>query len=147
MAEYCEDDDLLLIRPDITSLGVSSWEEQILEAGRIIDRALDAQWYRAVARDYGIDFRETPFDRALILNADSQVKRLGCYKTLELAYLYLSKNRQDDAFTPQSKSFRKLYKDELAEVLRTGLDYDWDEDDSISSSESAIPAMRRLQRV
>jgi hypothetical protein len=146
MAEYCTEDDLLKIRPDIMSLGVDFWDDQIEEAGQIIDRALDSQWYRTVADSVEINWREYPFDRDLLLNAEDQLTRLGCYKTLELAYLYLMKNRADDAFEVERKLFRTMYNDELVEVLRVGLDYDWDEDDEIAPSESSVPHVRRLLR-
>ena len=146
MAEYCTNADLVKIRPDILDLGVTDWADQILEAGKVIDRAIEARWYRTVAKEYNIDPRETPFDRALLLTAEGQTTRLGSYKTLELVYLFLMKNRADDAFEKERLLFQKMYRDELEEVLISGLDYDWDEDDDIASSEKNQPQMRRLER-
>ena len=146
MAEYCANADLVKIRPDILSLGVTDWADQITEAGLIIDRAMESRWYRSVAKEYNIDPRATPFERDLLLTSTEQLTRLGSYKTLELAYLFLMKNRADDAFEKERDLFRKMYRDELEEVLITGVDYDWDEDDEIASSEKNQPQIRWLMR-
>lgn len=147
MAEYCDDDDLLAIRPDVLKLGVDSWDDQIIEAGRVIDRALDSKWYRDAAAEVGVDARKTPFDRAKLRNADTQLKRLGSYKSLELAYLHLMKNQVDDAFNNQMTIFGKLYSKELIEVLAAGLDYDFDASGGLSYDEKHIPRTRRQMRM
>lgn len=147
MADYCSEDDLVAIRPDILDLGVADWSTHITEAGTIIDRVIDAQWYRGLAVENGIDWRETPFDRDKLLNAATQLKRLACYKTLELAFLYVMKHAIEDAFERERKLFRELYTDELSDVLIYGLDYDWDDDASIDAGESVIASVRRLTRV
>jgi len=144
---YCSEDDLVKIRPDIMDLGVSDWSDQIEEAGSIIDRAIDVGWYRAIAENNYIDWRTTSFDRELLLNLDTQLKRLGSYKTLELAFLFLKKYSSEDAFEEERKVFRTMYQDELNEVLTSGFDYDWDEDDEIDVGENVIPQVRRLVRV
>lgn len=146
MAEYCTDDDLVKLRPDILNLGVSGWDDQIEEAGDVIDRALESKWYRARAEEYGIDWRETQFSRDNLKNAASQLTRLGCYKTLELAYLHLQKNQVSDAFREQMLLFQKLYARELEEVLVSGLDYDWDASGALSADEKLAPRIRRLVR-
>lgn len=147
MAEYCLESDLVLIRPDILNLGIDEWSEQITEAGKIIDRAIDVQWYRRNAEDYYVDWRSNPFDRDRLSNVAGQLTRTGCYKTLELIYLYLMKHRIDDAFAKERDLFAKLYKDEIAEVMASGIDYDWDNDDDEDADETFITRTRRLKRV
>jgi len=145
MAEYCSESDLITIRPQILNLGVTDWTDQIEEAGNIIDRAIEVRWYRRIAEDNDVDWRETQFNRDLLKSASTQVKRLACYKTLELAFMYLMKHRADDAFEKEREMFSKLYKEELQEVLLTGLDYDW-EDDDLDTEEMLVPRIRRLMR-
>ena len=149
MAIYVDDDALEKIRPDIFQLGVSDWDDQMDEAEELINRTLESRWYREQAEQGGIDWRSTPMDPNLFLTADTQLKRLASYKTLELCYLYLMKNvpSDADAFDKQRKIFRDMYKGELSEVLAVGLDYDWDEDDAITAGENIQPALRRLHRV
>lgn len=148
MAEYCTESDLVKVRPDIMDQGVDDWSDQIEEAGNIIDRAIETYWYRRIAEENDIDWRETVFDRDLLLTASTQLTRLASYKTLEHAYMYLEKNtKEPDAFERQREMFKKLYDDELDAVLDTGLDYDWDESGAIVAGENIIPQVRRLVRV
>jgi len=147
MAEYCSEDDLVKIRPDIMNLGVADWTDQIVEAGIIIDRSLDTDWYRSIAENNDLDWRTSPFDRDLLLSISTQLKRLGCYKTLELAFLFLTKPMVEDVFEQGRKVFHKMYMDELNQALISGFDYDWDEDASIAAGEKTLPQVRRLVRV
>jgi hypothetical protein len=142
---YSTDDDLIKIRPNILELGVSDWEETHKESFSIINRVLIARWYRSVADEYDVDWRETEFDPDKM--DVSQVTRLSSYKTLELAYLSLMKDAPEpDGFERECDLFRKRYNEELREVLSIGINYDWDEDDTISSDEKYQPSQRRLVR-
>lgn len=148
MADYCTEDDLKKIRPNIMEFGVKDWSDQINEAGDIIDRVLETRWYRRLAEENGLDWRVISFDRLLLLNASTELVRLGCYKTLELCYLFLMKHSQEaDAFERQRGLFSKLYSGELKDVLDAGFDYDWDQSGAIDPGESKIPQVRRLVRV
>jgi len=146
MANYCEESDLIAIRPKILELGVTDWDTQITEACNIMDRAIEVRWYRRIAEENSVDWRVTRFDRDLLKSSDTQLKRLACYKSLELAFMYLMKHRADDAFEKERKMFSELYKEELQEVLLSGLDYDWDDDD-LDDDEILVPRVRRLMRV
>jgi len=145
MTEYCSEADLVLIRPEILNLGVQDWSDQIAETGKILDRAVEVNWYRRAAEENALDWRTTTFDRDQLANADSQLKRVACYKTLELAFMYLMKHRANDAFEKEREMFAKLYKEELHEVMIAGLDYDWD-DDGLGTDETAVPRVRRQIR-
>lgn len=144
---YSDDSDLLKIRPDILSLGVSSWSEKHDEAALIIDRAIDSEWYRSIALDNNVDYQEFPFDGTLLVGEGSQLLRLSCYKTLELIYLSVQKNTaEDDGFERQRKIFLKMYKEEFVGVLGSGMDYDWDRSGAISIEERSQPTKRRLTK-
>lgn len=144
---YSTDEDLTKIRPKILDYGVVAWDNQRNEAEAVIDRILEHQWYRHEASHLGVNWREYPFDAALMLNADVQLKTLSCYKTLELVYLYLMKDAPEpDAFERQHGLFKKLFADELRAVLANGVDYDWDESGELASVEKIRPVQRRLQR-
>lgn len=148
MSEYCTEDDLIKIRPNIMGLGVDDWSDQIEEAGNIIDRAIETFWYRRIAEENDINWRETTFDRNLLLSASTQLTRLGSYKTLERCYMFLAKDsKEPDAFERQRELFKKMYDDELSDVLDAGVDYDWDESGAIVAGENIIPQVRRLVRI
>lgn len=145
---YCTEDDLEQVRPNIMQLGVDGWDDQLAEADSIINRVLESRWYRAACKEYNTDYRQTPFDSTKLLSAATQLTRLATYKTLELAYLYLQKDKggDDDPFSKQAGDFRKLYTTELSEVLAYGLDYDWDASGDLDYTEQKMPVTRRLAR-
>lgn len=142
------DEDLTEVRPDILSYGITDFDVQMEESESIINRTLDARWYRNVADDFGLNWRVTPFKPALLLNGGVQLNRLATYKSLQLIYLFLMKESPEpDAFERQMDTFKKLYKEELNEVLNAGVDYDFDEDGEIAAGENILPKIRRLIRV
>jgi len=148
MADYCTNSDLTDVRPKILSYGVSDWADQIAEATRVINRALETRWYRQACQEYEVDYREIQYDADLLLNATTQLTKLGVYKSLEIIYKYLMKDSPtDDGFKMQAEFFAKEYMQELSEVLAQGLDYDWDESGALYYTEKRMPQMRRLQRV
>lgn len=142
---YHDEDSLTKIRPNILSKGVSDFEDQMLEAEAIVNRRIEADWYRGNAAEYGVDFRNTPFDTSLL--TASQLEKVSAYKSLQLIYMYLMKDSsEEDGFERQSKLFEKLYDKEMLEVLNVGLDYDWDDDDTVEGGEKLQPRIRRLKR-
>lgn len=147
MAAYSEDLDLISIRPDILNLGVEEWSEKHDAAKIIIDRAIDRKWYRSIALDNNVDYRDVPFDSDYLGNSGEQLKTLSCYKTLELIYLNLQKNTpEDDGFERQRKLFKGLYEDEFSDVVDSGLDYDWNRSGDIVLDEQLQTKKRRVRR-
>jgi hypothetical protein len=143
---YSTDEDIVKIRPNVLTVGVSDWQTQHEESFDIINRALIGKWYKAIADEYGVDWRVTPFDPDLV-DID-QVRRLASYKALELLYLYLMKDSPEaDGFEREMTLFRNRYNDELMEILAIGINYDWDESGTIEPDETYQPKIRRLQRV
>lgn len=141
---YHSDDDLIEVRPNVFGYGVTDFENQMEESESIINRVLDAKWYRLNAKNAGVDPQADPFDSSKVLTT-TQIRRLAVYKSLQLIYLYLMKESRDpDVFERQSNTFKKMYTDELAEVLTAGIDYDWDESGQIDESERSVPRVRRL---
>lgn len=142
---YSTDIDLLTYRPNILSLGVDDWESQRSNAYNIINRVLEARWYRAAAEELNVDYLEVTFDPTLI--EEGSLTRLECYKALELAYMYLKKDAQQaDGFSRLEEEFRQRYNEELNSVLAVGINYDWDSSGAISSDEKYITSPRRLHR-
>jgi hypothetical protein len=144
---YCTNDDLAKIRPRILEMGVTDWADQIAEAERQIDRVVEARWYRKAATERGLDWRATPFDKTKLADGGAALKRLACYKTLELAYEYLmTESPEASGFERQRDYFHEAYERELKEVLGAGLDYDWGGDDQIQGEEKSQVVIRTLTR-
>ena len=143
---YTDDADLVKIRPNILGLGNATWTDQHEEAFKMLNRILEGRWYKEVALEHDVDYELAPFDPEKV-NIE-QVKRVASYKTLELAYLFLMKDGpEEDGFEREHKMFRGLYKEEIANLLSVGVDYDWDEDDVIAEEERNQVRFRRLAKV
>lgn len=144
---YSEDSDLIEIRPDILDLGVSGWDAKHNEAQLIIDRAIDRKWYRSIALDNNVDYRDVPYDGDNLSDGGVQLLRLSCYKTLELIYLFVQKNTEKgDGFERQRKIFKDLYTEEFNDVINSGIDYDWDRSGEVSIDEQMQTKKRRARR-
>ena len=145
MANYSTDADLIVIRPQILSYGVTDWTDHHDRAKVIIDRILEQRWYRPEATDRGLLYEDTPYD-ADLLDAD-QVKYLSCYKTLELIFAALMKpGPEPDGFERQMLFFRDEFDKELQSILTLGVNYDWDDDGEYAEDERIISIRRRLKR-
>lgn len=152
---YCEDADLVKIRPNILGLGVKGWTEQRQEAFTLMNRRFIKDWYKGQVIAHNTDipdwqasetWREQPFEPDNV--DEDQVKRAAVYKALELAYLHLMKDTVErDGYSRQHELFRGLYNDEMNELMAIGLNYDWDEDGTIQDDEKYYPTQRRLKRV
>lgn len=144
MANYSTDEDLLRIRPGILQYG-EDWEDKHVAAKQIIDRELEAHWYRENAANWNIDPTDVPFDSSLVDR--TYLVRLSAYKTLELIYTAIMLDTaQPDGFKDQRAIFAELYKEELSRILATGLGYDWDSSGAVEPDERLQPRYRRLKR-
>lgn len=143
---YSTDEDLVAIRPNILSLGVDSWSGYHEKTFRLVNRTISRRWYQTACTEYSLDWRDTGFSPDLV--EEDSLKDLACFKTLELAYLYLMKDsKEPDGFEREMHLFRKLYNQELEEVLSTGISYDWDGSGAIVDDERYQRNPRRLIRV
>lgn len=126
---YSTDGDLQKIRSTIMSLGVDDWSDFHDAAKTAIDRDLEVKWYRQASVNMGYDWRFTPFDPSLLLNAASQLLDLSCFKTLFLIYRYLAQDTtvEQDAYGQQRSYWERQYEMELGRVIERGIDYDWDQ--------------------
>jgi hypothetical protein len=142
---YCADIDLIQYRPNILQLGVDDWTAQRQEAFDQINRVLSARWFRKVAPEMGLILSDASFDPDKVKSGF--LRRLECFKTLELAYMFLKKDSpEEDGFERNEKSFRQRYNEELEIILATGVEYDWDDSGEVDASEKYIYATRRNVR-
>jgi hypothetical protein len=143
---YSDDADIIAIRPNITSLGVADWSDMHDKAAEKINRVIIRRWYKDAAAEYSLDWRDTEFNSALV--EANTLKDLSCFKTLELCYMYLMKDSPEpDGFEREMNLFRKLYNQELEEILAIGIGYDWDGSGAVVDTEKYQRIPRRLTRV
>ena len=110
-----------------------------------IDRIIDLAWYRPQFRartGSNIELLDDSqlFDPDLMLNAETQLKKLTCYRVLGFYVCpKLSKFVKDgDEWLRRAREYRKRYEEELERVLAIGIDYDWDESGVIEDDEKGF---------
>ena len=141
---FSTDSDLLKKRPGILNLGVESFEDQHIEAARIIRRDLGL-WYQAEARIRDIDSELYPMDEARFSDVDIEIKPAAVLLAMSLAYDLLAKDvptSEDDAFAAQREHYRREFEREWEAARRAGFSYDWDASGEVETDEKA-PLQRR----
>jgi hypothetical protein len=154
---YCTYDDILDKRPALKNNNGGPFQDQLKEAKVLVDEDLELYWYRPAADKRDIDWSESDyaFDPTSLISqtgsttdSTKRVKRLAVLKSLQLIYEYLSKDSKDDNYLAMSDRFKDQYNAELNRVVKAGLDYDWDDDDTLEDTEKAAkPRGRRLVRI
>lgn len=154
---YCTYDDLLDKRPALKNHGGAPFRDQLEEAKILVDEDIELYWYRPAAEKRGIDWSnsDNAFDpESLISQAGStsdstkRLKRIAILKSLQLVYEYLSKDSKEDNYLVISDRYANQYREELDRIVSAGLDYDWDDDDTLEDTEKALkPRGRRLVRI
>ena len=146
MPNYTQDADILKYRPELANYDLEYLDEYHTQATLEINQSLEAFWYRAAADDKGIDWQETEFDQDLLLNSDTQIKKLACYRVLYLIFASLA-NEVDGSYSALRDYYDKLYHNEFEEALKRGINYDWDKSGAIDADEKAKKSRKRLVRV
>ncbi len=143
---YSTDLDLELRRAGIRELLPDGGRQlrQLAEEHLLED--LELRWYRPAALARGLDWRLTPMDVTRL--EPTQLKRLSVLKTLVYAHEHLMRYGQDaaDGFERHRERYAREYEDELDRRVAAGLDYDWDENDTVSAFERAAAVPGRLER-
>lgn len=141
---YCTDADMAAKRPNILSLGVTNWDAVRADAETYINKILLVRWYRPAAIANGLDPDTSPFDGTKV-DAD-QMKIPAVYKSLELAYMNLMKDKPEaDGFERNMNLFAEEFEKALDLELSLGIKYDWDNDGE-TSDEYYVRSPRRLYR-
>lgn len=140
---YSKDSDLVKVQKDILTLSENgTWLDQAKEAEVLINRDLNASWFKAAAN---VQNSNADFDPDLIEPIE-QLTRLSVFKTLELAYLLIIQDALEDPFREKMKLFAAKYKEELNFLISEGITYDWDDDGTEDVTESNYLNARLLVR-
>ena len=139
---YSTDADLLKVQKDILDLNVNTWLDQHNESELLINRDIKSKWFDAAAASRGVS---ASFDPNLIEPIE-QLLRLSVFKTLELAYLFLTQDAIDDPYRIKMKLFSEKYAKELDYFISEGLTYDWDGDGNGDDPRNGYANARLLTR-
>ena len=135
---FSNDSDLTDIQPDILDLGIASFYAEHAKAEEDIKREIRSRWWAKTG--YGGEMDST-------LLTDSQWTRASAYLVLWKYGLPQLTNWVDgDRFQQMISFYRDMYNQEIEAVFADGVEYDYDEDGSVSDAEKAITITGRLNR-
>ena len=146
------DDNLIEYQADILDYGIDDFESYHAKAREDILRKLRAEWWVRSRNMTNFDIsRSLP---SLEMDADrlteSQFTRCACYRVLsEYALPQLTKwnaSGDEDKFQVMMMHYRKKYEEEFNSILQDGVEYDFNNDDTVSQSEKQPFHTRRLIR-
>lgn len=135
---FSTDSDLTAIIPDILSLGISSFSGEHAKAEADIKREIRSRWWPRTG--YSGEMDDT-------LLTDSQWTRANAYLVLwKYALPQLTNWVDGDRYREMLNFYRDMYAQELEAVFGDGVEYDYNDDGTVESSEKDIVITGRLTR-
>jgi len=143
---YATFDDLKQVEPTIDDYGVLDWDVELARSETEINRVLKVRWYLAYQKAH-INLVNIAFDPTLLTS--TQFKQATVYHAL--AYHIAPKLTQfsgaePDKFQVMMEYYSKRFEHEMDLILREGVEYNINDDSTISMSESAPVTSLRLKR-
>lgn len=135
---FSTDSDLTAIIPDILQLGISSFSGEHAKAEADIKREIRHRWWPRTGYSGEID------DTLL---TDTQWTRANAYLVLwKYALPQLTNWVDGDRYREMLNFYRDMYAQELEAVFNDGVEYDYNDDGTVSESEKDIVITGRLTR-
>ena len=132
------DSNLTAIQPDILSLGIVSFSGEHSKAKADIERRLRREWWP----NKGISG-----DPDMTLITESQFTKAASYLVLwKYALPQLATWGTEDRFTAMLTFYKGLYEEEIHDIFLDGVEYDADDDGSITTEDKAPVQLGRLTR-
>ena len=135
---FSTDSDLIAVQQDILDFGINSFTNEHAKAEADIKREIRARWWSRTGRGGEmVDAQLT----------DSQWTRANVYLVLwKYALPQLTNWVDGDRFREMLSFYRDMYHQELEAVFADGVEYDFDDDGSISDGEKDLFVTGRLTR-
>jgi hypothetical protein len=134
---FSTDTDLQEYLPDILDLGIDSFTEEHVKAKADIERELLAKWW--VKKSTG------EMDTSLL--TATQFKAASVYLVLwKYALPQLSNWVDGDRFLTMIDFYKSRYGEEMADIFAAGVEYDADDDGTVTQAEKASIGAGRLVR-
>lgn len=155
---YSQDADLQVYEPTILQEGVPDFSAYHALAFEDINRILKADWWptakKAWLSSYPYDMttklmaEELEFDPQF-LGDPTQLKQAACYRVLGwYAYEILAKysEAEPDRYEKKKDVYQEKFKEEIALVIASGIQYDFSRDGQITFDERAVTGRPRTTR-
>lgn len=135
---FSTDSDLTDIQPDILDLGISSFYAEHAKAQADIERDLRAKFWSRTGRSGEMDAAQL---------TSAQWTRASAYLVLwKYALPQLTNWVDGDRFQGMISFYKDMYNQEMKAVYEDGVEYDFDDDGSISNGEKDLLITSRLNR-
>ena len=131
---YATLDDLLLVEPTITDYGVLDWDAELARSEVEVNRILQVRWFLIYQKENGSTLT---FDATLL--TDSQWTQATVYHAL--AYHIAPKLTKfenagaEDKFQVMMSYYQGRFEHEMDLCLRLGVEYDLDNNNTVSADE------------
>lgn len=141
---YATINDLLQVEPTITEYGVLDWDFELARSEQEINRILQVRWWQSYRNSKGLT---VAFDPSLL--TASQWRQATVYHAL--AYHISPKLTQfsgaePDKFQVMMDYYSKRFEHEMDLCLRLGVEYDLDDNGTVSTAEKETTRGLRLVR-
>lgn len=143
---YATFDDLKQVEPTIDQYGVLDWDLELARSETEINRVLKVRWYKAYQQTH-TTLITVAFDPTLL--TATQFTQATVYHAL--AYHITPKLTQfsgaePDKFQVMMDYYSKRFEHEMDLILREGVEYDINDDNTVSAGEKASVTALRLKR-
>jgi hypothetical protein len=142
-------EDLLDIDPTIQDYGYQDFDSALEKAEADVIKMLKARWWPGYIKYLKFSSSANPFSAfdATLLD-ETQWTQITCY--IALGYYILPKlskfETDEDRFLNMMEYYTKRAEQDFDLEVRSGVSYDFDEDDTFSDEESAPTEFLRLRR-
>ena len=135
---FSTDTDLTALVPDILQLGIASFADEHAKAESDIKRELRNRWWPRTGFNGELD------DTLL---TESQFTRCNAYLVLwKYALPQLTNWTDGDRFMQMMDFYKARYNEELNEIISDGIEYDKDDDGTVTNTEKEPKYVGRLVR-
>jgi hypothetical protein len=143
---YATFDDLVQVEPTIQDYGVLDWDVELARSETEINRVLKVRWYLSYQKAHP-SLINIAFDPTLLTS--TQFKQATVYHAI--AYHIAPKLTQfsgaePDKFQVMMEYYSKRFEHEMDLILREGVEYNINDDSTITMSEGASVTSLRLKR-
>ena len=147
MSNYATDTDVLEYEPQLKEYGIIDFSDDLTKSTADVQRMLRIHWWPRVSRSYNT-LRSTSSEMDVTKLTAAQFKRATAFHVIGyyIAPKLTQFSAEPDRFTLMIDFYKQKFQEEFDLVLGDGVEYDFNEDGSITDSEKQTVHYNRLVR-